>query len=61
MIPFVSDKQKPKTEPQVELEPDSWERFERFIKEVAKKPPQHRTKKEGAPSTEDAPKAKKKS
>jgi hypothetical protein len=28
--------------PEVELEPDSWERFERFIKEVAKKPPQHR-------------------
>jgi hypothetical protein len=31
-----------KPEPQVELEPDAWERFERFITEVAKKPPQHR-------------------
>jgi hypothetical protein len=30
--------------PKIELEPDAWERFERFISEVAKKPPQHRPK-----------------
>jgi hypothetical protein len=39
---MTAKKSEPKPSPGVELEPDAWERFERFIKEVAKKPPQHR-------------------
>jgi hypothetical protein len=57
---MTAKKSEPKPSPGVELEPDAWERFERFIKEVAKKPPQHRTKKEGAASPDATPKAKKK-
>ena len=34
-----------KSQPDVELEPDAWERFERAVKVVAKSPPQHRVKK----------------
>jgi hypothetical protein len=30
---------------EVELEPDAWPRFERFIKQAAKAGPQHRTAK----------------
>jgi hypothetical protein len=29
----------------IELVPDAWLRFERFIKQIAKAPPQHRTAK----------------
>jgi hypothetical protein len=29
--------------PELELHPDAWPRFERFIREVAKAGPQHRT------------------
>lgn len=42
---------------EVELEPDAWERFERFIKKAAKTPPKHRSKKEAAP--ESGPRIKK--
>lgn len=36
-------KRKPKAkEPEIELEPDAWDRFERFIKSVAKAGPQHK-------------------
>ena len=31
-----------KSQPDVELEPDAWERFERAVKVVVKAPPQHR-------------------
>ncbi len=31
-----------KRNPEIELEPDAWPRFERFIKEVTKAGPQHR-------------------
>jgi hypothetical protein len=31
-----------KTEPEIEFEPDAWQRFERAVKVVAKSPPQHR-------------------
>jgi hypothetical protein len=27
-----------------ELKPDAWERFERFVRDIAKAGPQHRTK-----------------
>jgi hypothetical protein len=38
-----SKKPKPKGEiPEVELVPDAWPRFERFIKAVAKAGPKHR-------------------
>ena len=40
----MKQKQKPK-EAKIELEPDAWPRFERFIKEAAKAGPQHRTAK----------------
>jgi hypothetical protein len=33
-----------KRELEVELQPDAWPRFERFIRDVAKAGPQHRTK-----------------
>jgi hypothetical protein len=46
-----------KEAPEIELVPDAWPRFERFIKQIAKAPPQHRvTKKKAAKKT----KAKKK-
>jgi hypothetical protein len=41
----MSEKAKPKPKqstPEIELEPDAWERFERFIKKAAKGGPQHR-------------------
>jgi hypothetical protein len=41
-------KKAPEAENQIELEPDAWERFERFIKGVAKAGPQHRPAKEGS-------------
>jgi len=31
---------------EIELEPDAWGRFERFIKKAAKTPPKHRSTKE---------------
>ncbi len=31
-----------KQDPKIELEPDAWPRFERFIRDVAKAGPQHR-------------------
>jgi len=35
---------------EIELEPDAWERFERFIKKAAETPPQHRKSKERSTS-----------
>jgi len=35
-----------KSPKEIDLEPDAWERFERFIKKAAKTPPQHRKSKE---------------
>jgi hypothetical protein len=35
---------KPDPKKEVELLPDAWPRFERFIRDVAKAGPQHRTK-----------------
>jgi hypothetical protein len=41
--------------PELELEPDAWQRFERAVDVVAKSPPQHRaakkTKAKAGPST----------
>jgi len=39
-----SPKKPTKKPPEVELVPDAWGKFERFIKRVAKAGPQHRTK-----------------
>jgi hypothetical protein len=33
---------KPRAPREVELEPDAWPRFERFIRDIAKAGPQHR-------------------
>jgi len=37
--------QKTKSEPEIELHPDAWDRFTEFVKRIAKAGPQHRTKK----------------
>jgi hypothetical protein len=36
--------QSKKSETEIEIEPDAWQRFERAAGVVAKTPPQHRTK-----------------
>jgi hypothetical protein len=42
--PFMGNPKKPE-KPEVELEPDAWQRFERAVDVVAKSPPQHRVAK----------------
>jgi hypothetical protein len=37
-----SSKKKVQAEPEIELHPDAWERFERFVTDVAKAGPKHR-------------------
>jgi hypothetical protein len=32
-----------KPRPEIELQPDAWERFDRFVRDIAKGGPQHRT------------------
>jgi hypothetical protein len=41
-----------KEAPEIELVPDAWPRFERFIKQVAKAGPQHREEKKGTKKRE---------
>jgi len=38
----------------IELEPDAWPRFERFIRDIAKAGPQHRTTKPKKPTASRA-------
>jgi hypothetical protein len=46
-------------EKEIELVPDAWPRFERFIKQLAKAPPQHReAKKKSAKKTKPKKKLK---
>jgi len=48
-----------KTEkPEIELEPDAWSRFEKFVKHVAKAGPQHRQAPKNAPPKRPKPKTK---
>lgn len=35
-------KKPPKKAPEIELEPDAWQRFERFVTKAAKAGPKHR-------------------
>jgi hypothetical protein len=46
-----------KKKPEIELEPDAWQRFERFISTVAKAGPQHRAAKATKPKQPKARKA----
>jgi hypothetical protein len=39
---MVAKKQKPKSEPDIELRPDGWERFERAVGAAVKSGPKHR-------------------
>jgi hypothetical protein len=41
MAKSLKDQKKPER-PEIELEPDAWPRFERFVKAIAKAGPQHR-------------------
>jgi hypothetical protein len=45
----MKGKTKPKAE-EIEFHPDAWDRFEKFVKQIAKAGPQHRTAKDRAPS-----------
>jgi hypothetical protein len=47
----------PKENPEIQLEPDAWSRFERAVDVVAKSPPQHRTKPSGKKGTSPKKKA----
>lgn len=47
----------PKKEPSledIELVPDAWPRFEKFIKEIAKAPPKHKTSEDKPKTTKRA-------
>jgi hypothetical protein len=51
---------KPKGElPDIELEPDAWPRFERFIKAIARAGPQHKKTPSDAPAASPKPRRKK--
>jgi hypothetical protein len=43
-------------EPEIELVPDAWKRFERAVDVVAKSPPQHRPDKRKKPAAKPAKK-----
>jgi hypothetical protein len=51
----MAEPKKPERKIEVELHPDAWPRFERFIKQIAKAGPQHRVaKKKRAPPSKKA-------
>lgn len=39
---MIAKQQKPKSEPEIELRPDGWERFERAVGAAAASGPKHR-------------------